>query len=93
MLGRELLDPRSLEGGDIAGLGLLDVTTTLAADKITRQRSIAWHGGTNPSRIARGLRLPAEKLDRIEGALRERFGQVRRVQLAGLDVFTAARPA
>jgi adenosylcobyric acid synthase len=27
-------------------LGLLDVTTTLAADKITRQRSIAWHGGT-----------------------------------------------
>jgi SAM-dependent methyltransferase len=55
--------------------------------------TLAWHGGTNPSRIARGLRLPAEKLDRIEGALRERFGQVRRVQLAGLDVFTAARPA
>jgi adenosylcobyric acid synthase len=42
MLGRELRDPSELEGGDIAGLGLLDVTTTLAADKITRQRSIAW---------------------------------------------------
>ena len=46
MLGRELRDPTGLEGGDIAGLGLLDVTTTLAADKITRQRSIAWDGGT-----------------------------------------------
>lgn len=55
--------------------------------------TLAWHGGTNPSRIARGLRLPADKLDRIEAALRERFGQARRVQLAGLDVFTAARPA
>jgi adenosylcobyric acid synthase len=46
MLGRELRDPTSLEGGDIAGLGLLDVTTTLATDKITRQRSIAWDGGS-----------------------------------------------
>ena len=46
MLGRELRDPMRLEGGDITGLGLLDVTTTLAADKITRQRSIAWHGGS-----------------------------------------------
>ena len=45
MLGRELRDPTGLEGGDIAGLGLLDVTTTLAADKVTRQRSIAWDGG------------------------------------------------
>ena len=46
MLGRELRDPTSLEGGDIAGLGLLDVMTTLAADKVTRQLSIAWDGGT-----------------------------------------------
>jgi adenosylcobyric acid synthase len=46
MLGREVRDPTSLEGGDIAGLGLLDVTTTLAADKVTRQRSISWDGGT-----------------------------------------------
>jgi adenosylcobyric acid synthase len=46
MLGRELRDPTGLEGGDIAGLGLLDVTTTLATDKITSQRSIAWDGGS-----------------------------------------------
>jgi adenosylcobyric acid synthase len=45
-VGRELRDPTRLEGGDIAGLGLLDVTTTLAADKITRQCSIAWDGGS-----------------------------------------------
>ena len=46
MLGRELRDPTGLEGGDIAGLGLLDVTTTMAPDKITQQRSIAWGEGT-----------------------------------------------
>jgi ubiquinone/menaquinone biosynthesis C-methylase UbiE len=54
--------------------------------------TLAWHGGTNPSRIARGLRLPADKLDRVEAALRTTFGQVRREQLPSLDVFTAARP-
>jgi adenosylcobyric acid synthase len=63
MLGRELRDPMGLESGDIAGLGLLDVSTTLAADKITRQRSIAWgdgsidgyeihHGRTEPGALA-----------------------------------------
>jgi adenosylcobyric acid synthase len=44
MLGRELYDPTELEGGDMTGLGLLDVTTTLVGDKVTRQRSIAWGG-------------------------------------------------
>ena len=42
MLGRELRDPPGLEGGDIGGLGLLDLTTTMTPDKITRQRSIPW---------------------------------------------------
>jgi adenosylcobyric acid synthase len=46
MLGMELRDPTGLEGGDIAGLGLLDLTTTMLPDKVTRQRSIAWDGGT-----------------------------------------------
>ena len=46
MLGRELRDPTGLEGGDIAGLGLLDLTTTMAPDKITRQCSIAWDDGS-----------------------------------------------
>jgi adenosylcobyric acid synthase len=63
MLGRELHDPTGLEGGNIAGLGLLDVTTTMAPDKVTRQRSIAWgdgsidgyeihHGRTEPGPLA-----------------------------------------
>ena len=46
MLGRELRDPTGLEGGDVPGLGLLDLTTTMAPDKITRQRAIAWADGS-----------------------------------------------
>jgi adenosylcobyric acid synthase len=63
MLGRELRDPTGLEGGDMTGLGLLDLTTTMAPDKITRQRSIPWgeggidgyeihHGRTEPGPLA-----------------------------------------
>ena len=52
---------------------------------------LAWHGGTAPSRIARGLALPADKLDGIEKALRKRFEDVKRGQLASLDVFVAIR--
>lgn len=40
MLGREILDPDSLEGGDIDGLGLVDVTTTLKPYKITRRAHV-----------------------------------------------------
>ena len=52
---------------------------------------IAWHGGARPSRIARSLRLPEDKLGHIEQVLRDRFGQVTRKQLASLDVFVAVR--
>jgi ubiquinone/menaquinone biosynthesis C-methylase UbiE len=52
---------------------------------------LAWHGGTAPNRIARGLRLPPDKLDRIERSLNDSFLRVYRQQLAGLDVFTATR--
>jgi SAM-dependent methyltransferase len=52
---------------------------------------LAWHGGTAPSRIARGLRLPTSKLARIERSLRDRFSRVDQRQLASLDVFTATR--
>lgn len=38
MLGHAVRDPHSIEGGDIAGLALFDVTTELAATKTTRQR-------------------------------------------------------
>jgi hypothetical protein len=53
--------------------------------------ALAWHGGTAPNRIARSLRLPPEKLDRIEQVLDEHFIKVYRQQLASLDVFTATR--
>ena len=52
---------------------------------------IGWHGGTAPSRIARSLRLPGDKLDRIERGLKELFSVVTRRQLTGLDVFEATR--
>jgi len=45
MLGRHILDPARLEGGDIAGLGLLDLSTTIEAEKTTRQREIGWVEG------------------------------------------------
>jgi ubiquinone/menaquinone biosynthesis C-methylase UbiE len=53
--------------------------------------TIAWHGGTTPSRIARSLRLPEDELGRIEQLLRDRFADVGRRQLASLDVFKAVR--
>jgi ubiquinone/menaquinone biosynthesis C-methylase UbiE len=52
---------------------------------------IAWHGGRSPSRIAKRLRLPEDKLRLIEEMLRERFPEVARNQLARLDVFVAVR--
>jgi adenosylcobyric acid synthase len=45
LLGRQICDPHGLESGDIAGLGLLDLTTTLATQKITRQRTADWLEG------------------------------------------------
>jgi adenosylcobyric acid synthase len=42
LLGKRILDPDCVEGGDIAGLGLLDITTTLMLEKTTRQRKVRW---------------------------------------------------
>jgi ubiquinone/menaquinone biosynthesis C-methylase UbiE len=50
---------------------------------------IAWHGGTSSSRIAERMRLPDDKLRRIEETLRNQFADVTRRQLARLDVFVA----
>jgi SAM-dependent methyltransferase len=50
---------------------------------------LAWHGGTAPTRIARRLRLPADKLDRIEASLCRQFTSVARRQVPSLDVFIA----
>jgi ubiquinone/menaquinone biosynthesis C-methylase UbiE len=52
---------------------------------------IAWHGGTAPSRVARGLRLPAAPLTRIRAGLDELFTGVTQQQLRSLDVFQAVR--
>lgn len=46
MLGRRIVDPDGVEGGDCAGLGLLDVATTLQPDKTTRRREVDWEGTT-----------------------------------------------
>ncbi|MCS6848623.1 MAG: cobyric acid synthase [Candidatus Roseilinea sp.] len=45
MLGITLRDPHHLEDGDMAGLGLLDVTTELMPHKITQQRTARWLQG------------------------------------------------
>jgi adenosylcobyric acid synthase len=44
LLGRRVLDPGGLEGGDIEGLGLLDLETTLDSAKTTRQTTVPWRG-------------------------------------------------
>lgn len=52
---------------------------------------IAWHGGTRPSRIARSLRLPEDKIAHLERGLRSRFTGVTRHELAALTVWAAVR--
>ncbi|WP_084723458.1 class I SAM-dependent methyltransferase [Streptomonospora alba] len=52
---------------------------------------IAWHGGTRPSRIARGLALPEDKLARIEHGLRDLFPTVTRRELPAFTVYSALR--
>ncbi|MCE2572524.1 cobyric acid synthase [Motilimonas eburnea] len=44
ILGEQLLDPNHLEAGDFAGLGLLPLTTELAAIKATSQVHFEWQG-------------------------------------------------
>jgi SAM-dependent methyltransferase len=52
---------------------------------------IAWHGGSDPNRIARRLRLPEDKLARISRGLEALFGEVSRRELTCLTVFLARR--
>ncbi|GAA4633100.1 class I SAM-dependent methyltransferase [Actinoallomurus vinaceus] len=52
---------------------------------------IAWHGGTRPSRIARGLALPEDQLARIERGLGGLSSEVTRHELATLTVLAAVR--
>ncbi|MHB8629345.1 MAG: cobyric acid synthase [Aggregatilineales bacterium] len=48
LLGKHIHDPQQLEGGSTAGLGLLDVETTLIPDKITTQRTVSVVGDATP---------------------------------------------
>jgi SAM-dependent methyltransferase len=50
---------------------------------------LSWHGGERPTRMARGLLLPEERLRRIEDALRARFPEVRRTLTRRCTVFEA----
>jgi adenosylcobyric acid synthase len=44
LLGKRILDPQNLESGDVDGLGLLDITTTLESAKVTKQHQLLWDG-------------------------------------------------
>ena len=50
---------------------------------------LSWHGGERPTRTARALVLPEERLQRIEDALRARFPDVRRTLTRRCTVFEA----
>jgi SAM-dependent methyltransferase len=50
---------------------------------------LSWHGGERPARTARGLVLPEERLQRIDGALRARCPEVRRTLTRRCTVFEA----
>jgi SAM-dependent methyltransferase len=52
---------------------------------------ICWHGGTNTPRIARRLRLPDGKLERIRGGLAALFASVSRHELRAQTAFLAVR--
>jgi SAM-dependent methyltransferase len=52
---------------------------------------ISWHGGTNPPRVTRGLRLPDDKLERIRGALEALCTTVTRHELSAQTAFLATR--
>lgn len=96
MLGREIRDPDGVEAGDAKGLGLLDVTTTLAPGKTVRWTEVAWCRGAT----ARGYEIHHGVTTRGAGAsellpdgLGFAQGSVRGVYLHGLLDDTAYRQA
>ncbi len=52
---------------------------------------IAWHGGSAPSRLARGLRMPEQSLARVRSSLGELFARVDREELSNLTVLIGHR--
>lgn len=62
--------------------------------RITREDGrvvLAWHGGSTPNRLARGLRLPEDALTRLRAELAGLFSRVDRHELSNLTVFVATR--
>ncbi len=94
LLGRHVMDPLRVESGDFPALGLLDVTTTLSVEKITRQRSVTWNG----SGELRGYEMhhglteagPEAKVD-LDDGLGWQQGKIRGVYLHGLFENTTYR--
>ena len=95
LLGHRIEDPHGLEGGDLDGLGLLDVTTTLAADKTTRQVEVPWGGASLLGYEIHHGRTTAGPLARehLPGGLGWEQGAVRGVYVHGLFENTAYRQA
>ena len=95
LLGQRLDDPDEIESGSVAGLGLLDVTTTLAAQKTTRQRQARWLPGGQPLagyEIHHGQTRPGPLAQpHLDEALGWQQGSVCGVYLHGLLENTAYR--
>ena len=95
MLGHRILDPQLLEGGsETEGLGLLDVTTTLAPEKVTQQREVRWSEGG----LVKGYEIHHGRTEAgpqarpyLEGGLGWQQGNVTGVYLHGLFDHTAYR--
>jgi adenosylcobyric acid synthase len=95
LLGRRIEDRLGLEGGDMDGLGLLDVTTTLGADKTTRQVEVPWGGGSLRGYEIHHGRTTAGPLAReiLPDGLGWEQGAVRGVYVHGMFEDTAYRQA
>ncbi|WP_051580859.1 class I SAM-dependent methyltransferase [Pseudonocardia acaciae] len=51
---------------------------------------LSWHGGTAPTRAARSMILPEERLERVHAALAAGFASVERLRTEHCDVFRAS---
>jgi adenosylcobyric acid synthase len=93
LLGRQIVDPHEIESGDLPGLGLLDVITTLSREKITRQRCVRWEGiELHGYEIHHGrTEAGPEAVEYLENGLGWEHGQVRGVYLHGLFENTSYR--
>ena len=95
LLGRRVLDPAGLEGGDMDGLGLLDVATTLDPVKTTRQTEVRWQGERlRGYEIHHGQTVAGpDASEHLPDGLGWEHGSVRGVYVHGLFENTAYRQA